>query len=36
MYLGHIVKTETDEEIYDHPVHPYAQALLSVVPVTDP
>ncbi|MEV6316034.1 dipeptide ABC transporter ATP-binding protein [Streptomyces sp. NPDC051776] len=36
MYLGRVVETGTDEEIYDHPTHPYTQALLSAVPVPDP
>ncbi|NJQ01007.1 ABC transporter ATP-binding protein [Streptomyces zingiberis] len=36
MYLGRFVETGTDEEIYEHPTHPYTQALLSAVPVPDP
>ncbi|MYV98225.1 dipeptide ABC transporter ATP-binding protein [Streptomyces sp. SID3343] len=36
MYLGRIAEVGTDEQIYEHPTHPYTQALLSAVPVPDP
>ncbi|WP_101525557.1 dipeptide ABC transporter ATP-binding protein [Nocardioides houyundeii] len=36
MYLGKVMEVGTDSEIYDHPTHPYTQALLSAVPVPDP
>jgi oligopeptide transport system ATP-binding protein len=36
MYLGRFAEIGTDAQIYEHPTHPYTQALLSAVPVPDP
>jgi oligopeptide/dipeptide ABC transporter ATP-binding protein len=36
MYLGWVVETGLRDKVYDEPMHPYTQALLSAAPAADP
>lgn len=36
MYLGSMVELSTNKKLYNKPLHPYSQALISAIPIPDP
>lgn len=35
MYLGNMVELAESQELFDHPLHPYTEALLAAIPTTN-
>ena len=35
MYLGNMVEQAESQELFDHPLHPYTEALLGAIPTTN-
>ena len=36
LYMRKIVELVREDEIYNHPIHPYTKSLISAVPLPDP